>query len=706
MIPKKEELIKFIKSRDFVNFSVIAKHFNIKNTTVSDLINDLEKEKLADVTYFSGSKIVRIKDTKMKKKGQVTTFAILGLIIVIIFGIVYYYKGELIKNIFEQGLESTKVPKEFEPLKEYIDSCIEDITLEGSSLIGLQGGYLNIPDDGLPLNPAIPFSNKLDVFGNNELQVPYWFYEASNGVQKYQIPTIKQMQNDLTNYVNFNLNKCLSNFTSFPGFELTDFSDVKTNVEIKDTKIFTTLLTDIKVSYKGNEVNFDKFSVAVDSPLGKLYNIGKEILSKEDKDKFFEEKTIDMLVLYDQIPYHGESFSCSPRVWFTENVRKDIKPIIRANIEAFNPGNKGYYNFDINTKNALLNFQYSENWPFYLTVNGGEEFLKESSSFGENSPAAAFLSTFFCLNNYHFVYDIKYPILVSLNEGNYIFQYALQVIVDNNQPRINLKGADYVGDTDSRVCNNKNSFASVTVTDFKTGENVKDAKIELSCVGTICDIGKTGREGLDAKVPSCTNSQIIASKEGYHKNSVTLDTLENSIVNVELKPYEKKDIEIKIIDGNSLRSPRDDEFVSFILNNEEDNYNIFVNEKSNDINLLPGTYHVQSFIIKDYPNGLKLNKQDIEYCQDFPKAGVLGLIGIKEKKCFNTQLEETKLEKVIIGGADFTWEVNGKDLNKGDNLVLYSMYNKVPSNIKEMTEMYTAILRNADSNNFRKPIIK
>ena len=61
MIPTEKELINFIKRRDLVNFSLIAKHFNIKNTTVSDLISSLEKKKVLTVKKLGGSKIVRLK---------------------------------------------------------------------------------------------------------------------------------------------------------------------------------------------------------------------------------------------------------------------------------------------------------------------------------------------------------------------------------------------------------------------------------------------------------------------------------------------------------------------------------------------------------------------------------------------------------------------------------------------------------------------
>ena len=55
------ELIKFIKRKDLINFSLIAKHFEINNATLSDLIGALLKKKLVTVTKLGGSKVVRLK---------------------------------------------------------------------------------------------------------------------------------------------------------------------------------------------------------------------------------------------------------------------------------------------------------------------------------------------------------------------------------------------------------------------------------------------------------------------------------------------------------------------------------------------------------------------------------------------------------------------------------------------------------------------
>ena len=641
----------------------------------------------------------------MKKRGQVSIYVILGLIIVISVAAVYLISNYVVKNEFDREKEQIQVVEGFEPVKNYLDSCIAEITLQGAELMGLQGGYINIPEDNLPVNPVIPFSNKLDIFGNAQLSVPYWFYETANGIQKQQIPSINEMQNQLANYINSNLNNCLGNFTAFEGYEVVNFEAISTNVEITDNKIFVRMLTNININYQGLGVSFDRFLTSVNSPLGKLYKTANVVFSKENNDNFFEQKTIDMLVLYDELPYSGESFSCSPRVWFIENIKNDMKQIVRANVEAVNPRNTGYFDYDVNTGSAVVEFKYDERWRLDVSVDGGEQVLKEESAFGQGNPAAAFLSTLFCLNNYHFIYDIKYPILVTLNEDNFLFQYALQVIIDNNQPRENKLGMEYLGNTDSRVCNSPSVRSIINVRDSNTGVSLENAKVDLSCVGAVCDLGSSGREGLSVLVPSCVNAQISASKEGYHKASITLDTLDESIVTLDLKPYQKKQLEIKVIEGNSIRSARSDEFVTFNLVNSDENYNIFTNNEETEISLLPGRYHIQSFIVKNYPNGLKLNAQTIEYCQDLPKTGILGIIGITEKKCFSTELEATELEQVIVGGVEFDFEINQDELNQANKLTLYTIYNRAPSNVKELTDLYAQILRNVDSTSFRSPVL-
>lgn len=61
MIPTEKELVDFIRRRDLVNFSMIARFFDIKNATVTDIIKVLEKKRFVQIIKLGGSKIVRLK---------------------------------------------------------------------------------------------------------------------------------------------------------------------------------------------------------------------------------------------------------------------------------------------------------------------------------------------------------------------------------------------------------------------------------------------------------------------------------------------------------------------------------------------------------------------------------------------------------------------------------------------------------------------
>jgi Mn-dependent DtxR family transcriptional regulator len=61
LIPSEEELLLFIKRKGIVNFSMIARQFEIQNATVSDLIASVKAKGRVNVKQLGGSKIVQLK---------------------------------------------------------------------------------------------------------------------------------------------------------------------------------------------------------------------------------------------------------------------------------------------------------------------------------------------------------------------------------------------------------------------------------------------------------------------------------------------------------------------------------------------------------------------------------------------------------------------------------------------------------------------
>ena len=72
----------------------------------------------------------------MLKRGQVTIFVILGLVILIILGIVYYVKFYILESKYVNI-----VPQDIQAVDEYVKNCLEQTVKEGLVYLGDHGGY-------------------------------------------------------------------------------------------------------------------------------------------------------------------------------------------------------------------------------------------------------------------------------------------------------------------------------------------------------------------------------------------------------------------------------------------------------------------------------------------------------------------------------------------------------------------------------------
>lgn len=73
------------------------------------------------------------------KRGQVTIFVIVAILIVAVIALFFVFRGKLSigsgVNLEEQEMHSV------------IESCVLESLVDGVKLIGLQGGYLEVPEN-------------------------------------------------------------------------------------------------------------------------------------------------------------------------------------------------------------------------------------------------------------------------------------------------------------------------------------------------------------------------------------------------------------------------------------------------------------------------------------------------------------------------------------------------------------------------------
>ena len=102
------------------------------------------------------------------KRGQITAFIIIGL--VILFSIIIFTVIKKESQVFP----GIAVQPELMPLAEYTMQCIEEVGSVASRLVGMNGGYLTIPEE-INVNPLA----YLNIGGS---KLPLWYFEGESRV--------------------------------------------------------------------------------------------------------------------------------------------------------------------------------------------------------------------------------------------------------------------------------------------------------------------------------------------------------------------------------------------------------------------------------------------------------------------------------------------------------------------------------------------
>jgi hypothetical protein len=161
----------------------------------------------------------------MKKKGQITIFIIVAILIVGIGVSFFIFKD----SIFGKN----EVSSEIAPIKNFVDSCIESEIEETVYLIGEGGGYYFPP-----------------ILSNSGGNV-YYFYEGEN-----YFPSRSKIESQFSNSLESRIFYCVKNFQNFPNYKI-EKSNLVVETEILDDRIIFDVEFPLKIE-KGGETFFLK----------------------------------------------------------------------------------------------------------------------------------------------------------------------------------------------------------------------------------------------------------------------------------------------------------------------------------------------------------------------------------------------------------------------------------------------------------------
>lgn len=556
------------------------------------------------------------------KKAQVTIFIIIAILIVA--GVAAFF-------LLRTSTMSSDIPSNFQPAYTSFLSCLEQDTFAGIGILQSQGGYIELPEFE-PGSTHMPFSSQLNFLGN---PIPYWYYVSGNNVQRENVPSLGDMESQLETFIESKVDGCDFNEYHEQGFEITTDGPI-VKAKIRDRTVEIDLNMDLAISQDDETVLVRSHNVIVSSSLGSLYDSARRIYDEEQENLFLEDYAIDNLRLY--APVDGVEITCSPLIWNAEVIFDELHEAIEANTLALKNEGSGddYFNVDV-PANHDVRFITSRDWSSSFEVSptdGGP--LLVSNPVG-NQQGMGIIG--FCYVPYHYVYDVKYPVLVQVQEGDEIFQFPTAVIIENNNPRESLE-VDAVESLVPELCTYRNTGVSVSVRDSK-GASVK-ADISYECFGNKCNIGETSDSGfLNDNFPQCVNGFVVAKAEGYRDSRNLFSTTETGSVNVVLEKIYTRDIQLKL-DGLNYNEN------AIIYFTGDDSTETVVYPEKRTVNLGRGQYEVKVYIYKD--SSITIGATKTEQCIEVPR-GVLGVFGITKERCFDIEVPEQIISQALVGGG-------------------------------------------------------
>ncbi|MBD3248738.1 hypothetical protein GF336_01715 [Candidatus Woesearchaeota archaeon] len=492
-----------------------------------------------------------------QKRGQVTVFIIVGIIILLTATIAFYItqRTAVVKP-------ERVVPPEVEPISDFIDNCVEIVGEECVRLLAANGGYLEFPPE-VKNNPeaSIRFSPLADT------RVPLWSYQGLTA-----IPSQQKMEYDIEQYLDENLPSCLNNLDQFrQQFDINETENITTEAELTDNgvSIEVTYPLEIESKIRKQKIPIETFRADIPLRLKTVYELAKTILEQENEDAKLEELTLELITLDPQLPYTDMEFSCSPKVWYVNEVRDRLSKLLTADIPLIKientdylpvpdsrPYEKNHFIWDITERKyptTAVSFTYDQRWPLDMYIRPSDGNLLKS-----NSQKGFDLLGFFCMHLWHFTYDVKYPVKVTITDeaadghDRLDFNFGFDVLINHNQPdrsSFGIESFDFEQlPQDVQYCEETRTH-EMTVTTYDNIstetygdllETIKDVNISYTCLRRTCNMGETGNFGeLRARFPYCINGILRGTKEGYAPAMKFVSSNEPKDVELHLTPIKE-----------------------------------------------------------------------------------------------------------------------------------------------------------------------
>ena len=260
---------------------------------------------------------MKIKSTK----SQITMMIIVGLVLFILVGIIFYISKSTVKKTFQQGAKATQSAAfDTQPIKEFVSKCQDKLAKEAINFIGEQGGYIYKSQGGdlidysdgeqgayfifydnskvaynikqPPIYSIPPFSSvapdypwKFFPYRDDSSSTP--IYDGIFGISNLPPLNASQgphsIQSQIENYIDNKIQTC-ADLTPFTiqgyNFEVNK-SKTKVILASSDVRIATSMPIKILNMATGEQTYIDSFSATINVRLKEMYYFAIDIVSND-----------------------------------------------------------------------------------------------------------------------------------------------------------------------------------------------------------------------------------------------------------------------------------------------------------------------------------------------------------------------------------------------------------------------------------------
>ena len=197
----------------------------------------------------------------MSRKGQLTVYLLIGLVIV---GIAFFGIRK-----YQRTAGETALPNGAQSAKLFLEECLRQSLDAAVRTVSLQGSFVELPD------PHIEFLMPPDIV------IPYAYHRYDGTVWT---PTAAALQAAVERKTTQQFELCTQSFSQ-PGFAL-QLSPLAIQVDIQDQHADVVLSSPVQILWEQNRYRLKELRGSVSLPLGKMHALAEEISQQQDQDSW------------------------------------------------------------------------------------------------------------------------------------------------------------------------------------------------------------------------------------------------------------------------------------------------------------------------------------------------------------------------------------------------------------------------------------